>query len=201
MERGSMKTRISFLAAIVIFVWVGPLQAQLAPMAPLSPESPEGCQAFSQQVNEYWARVSADHEACLATHKADRPNEQPGSRTCSRSACQGLHDQLYSDFSLTGKTHQQMQRDDVAACYNTVREALKRQAQAQQEEAERKATRARDDEQRERQRIQADHANAQRPKASTAQQAQASKQVTNPPVLPKSQSPSEGAEHWKNREQ
>jgi hypothetical protein len=181
----SMKPNVLWmLVTSIILTSTLPLQAQLTPMAPLGPTSAEQCQAFSQQVNEYWARVSADHEACLASYKADRPNEHPGSLTCSRSACQGLHDQLHRDFSLTGKTHQQVQSDQVAACYNTVREVLRRQAQAQQEEAQRKATRereeadrkairARDEEQRERQKIQADRASAQKSKAAAAHQATA----------------------------
>lgn len=128
------------LVISVILMSPRPSQAQLlGPMAPIAPTSAEQCQAFSQQVNEYWARVNQEHQACLDSHKADRPSEQPGSRTCSRSACQGLHDELYSDSNLTGKTRQQLQRDSVTACYNTVREAQKKQAQAQ-EEANRKAT-------------------------------------------------------------
>lgn len=168
-----MKTRISFLAAIAIFGLVGPLQAQLAPTAPFGPTSAEQCQVFSRQVNEYWARVSADHEACLASHRADRSDEHPGSMTCSRSACQGLHGQLYGGFSLAGKTHQQVQQDDVSACYNTVREAQKEQARAQQEEADRKTARAHEEKQRERQKLQPDSASAQKSKAAAAQQAAA----------------------------
>ncbi len=188
-----MRTDLVALAALAIFGCAGPLQAQLAPTAPFSPASAEQCQAFSQQVNQYWARVSADHEACLDSHKADRPNEHPGSLTCSRSACQGLHDQLYSNFSLTGKTHQQVQRDDVAACFNTVREALKRQAQAQQEEAarkaqsgreeaERKAIRTREEEHRECQKREADRVSAQKARTAAAQKAQAKSPTNNNPT-------------------
>jgi hypothetical protein len=186
-----MKPNLLWMLVISIILGSArPLQAQLAPMGPFGPTSNEECEAFSREVNQYWASINQKHEDCLASHKADKQNEQPSSRTCSRSACQGLHDQLYGDFGLTGKTHQQVQQDAVSACYNTAREALKRQAQAQQEETNRKATQAREEEQRERQKIQADHANAQTAKANTAQQAQTGKQVTNPAVLPKSQSPS-----------
>lgn len=153
--------------------FVANAHGQLSPMAPFAPTSNEQCQTFSQDVNRYWAKVNQEHEECLASHKADKPNEQPGSRTCSRSSCQWLHDQLYDTPPLlSGKTRQQQQREEVSACFNTVTEYLKRQAQAQREEADRKATRAREEEQRERQKIQADRASAQKSKAATAQKAQ-----------------------------
>jgi hypothetical protein len=83
---------------------------------------------------------------------------------------------------LTGKTHQQVQRDDVAACYNTVKEDLKRQAQAQQEEAERKAKREREEAQRESQKSQADRVSVEKSKAAIGQKPQAKTSTNSAPT-------------------
>ena len=164
-----MKNRILFILVFAIFGSVATAHAQLSPMAPLSPTTFQDCQDFSRQVDQFWAGVSSQHDACLAANKPDRPNEQTGSRQCSRSACQSLHDQLYGTLRLLGKTQQQDQRADVTACYNTVNEMLKREAQVRQEEQNRKAARARED-QRELQKKQVESSNAQKSKANEAHQ-------------------------------
>ena len=114
-------------------------------MAPLMPTSQAECQVFSHGVEQYSAEISRQHDACLATYKADRPNEQMNSGICSRSACQNLHDQLYGDLGLSVRR----ERAEISTCFNRVNEYLREQAQAQQqekqEEEDRKASEAADE--------------------------------------------------------
>jgi hypothetical protein len=95
--------------------------AQNAPwpiFAPSFPTSPGECQAFGAEIAKYTREAERAHNACLENHKADRPNERPDSRLCSRAPCQTLHDILFGNPLIqlsTGELNKQL-----AACNEQV---------------------------------------------------------------------------------
>jgi hypothetical protein len=125
---------IVFLVAVNFF---GFARAQVAPFAPISPRRPQECAAFAAQVDKYEAEINDQHERCLHPPgkeiKEDRPNLPPGSPLCSRSACQLLHDILYSDLLYP---YIKPLRKSVDACYDNVKQYLDRQAREKREAIE-----------------------------------------------------------------
>lgn len=171
-------------------------QAQLPPSSPFSPSDPKECQKFAADVERYAAEISKQHDQCLATHKADRPNEQPNSMTCSRSACQNWHDILYGDRIAQIKYY----RQQATTCNNQANEKIARQAREKQEEArieaqiKSDAERAQNDERESREAADRARSHAtpapQKSNASTesatTRAAVENKQVSSPRVLPNS---------------
>lgn len=105
-----------------------------APLFPLAPTEPRECQTFANDVQKYEAELTRQHEDCLKAGKEDRPNLPPNSPVCSRSACQILHDLLFSNISYTSVKvlHQR-----IDACYAQVKEYQDRQAAQKREAKER----------------------------------------------------------------
>lgn len=130
--------RLWSIALLIPCCWLGigtrtaRAQLPLAPNWPIAPTDPSQCAAFAADLDKYQAVVSNQHEECLKAGKADRPNEPSNSSICSRSACQVLHDILFSDYNYTAVKDL---RKRVDACYAQVKEYQDRQA-AQKREAE-----------------------------------------------------------------
>lgn len=130
--------------ALLILCRTSSMQAQLPPIGPLSPERPEQCQAFGAEVDRYAELISKEHEECLAAHKADRLERPDNSASCSRSACQNLHNNLYGNGVLSVKTS----RREVSECNRHVNEYLKHKAAEEKQEAERRDAARKKDEER-----------------------------------------------------
>jgi riboflavin biosynthesis pyrimidine reductase len=124
------------LGASFIYVWVAATaHAQIMPYVPSLPTAISECQSFSRDLAEYEAAYTQQHEECLASHKADHPDEAPGSPICSRSTCQYLHDYLFGDSYSSVKSLKQK----LSACYDAVREREVQAAKYREADAARNA--------------------------------------------------------------
>jgi hypothetical protein len=191
---------VTILSAVCFWITIdaGSARAQFAPNPPFSPSDPNQCQTFAADVQKYDTAASRQHEECLKAGKEDRPNLPPNSPTCSRYACQRLHDILFSDFPYTSLKDL---RKRVDVCYAEVKEHLDRQAHEKQQEDERKTAekqgeerRARDNQNRTE--TQTSQAQADSPLSSDVlarnearKPSAATNQQTNAQVLPKSPPP------------
>jgi hypothetical protein len=95
------------------------------------PTKVEQCSAFAKETNDFFSRMVAEHEQCLAQHESDQ-KETAGGIKCSRSACQRLHDFVYGG-------EQRTVREAVDKCYADVREATERQKKLEAERLAREA--------------------------------------------------------------
>jgi len=115
----------------------------------MQPTDVSQCQSFSRDLDAYEAAYTKQHAECLASNKADRPDEAPGSPTCSRSTCQYLHDYLFGDSWQSVKSLKQK----LPECYASVKKNQAEAARRAQEEADDEA------QQKEQQKQDADQAN------------------------------------------
>jgi hypothetical protein len=113
-----------------------PARAQLLPSPPTwptSPTEPQQCADFAAELDKYQAEVSRQHQDCLHAGKEDMPNQPADSLICSRSACQILHDILFSQAMYTDV---KVLRQKVESCYSEVREHQERRGREKRESSE-----------------------------------------------------------------
>jgi hypothetical protein len=113
--------------------------AQALPIAPAWPTEDSQCESFNRDLDAYEAAYVQKHAECLASNKADNPDETSSDSTvCSRSACQYLHDELFADSSISVKTLKR----ELPKCYERVRENQAEAAREEERAAKRKANEA-----------------------------------------------------------
>ena len=111
------------------------LSAQYTPVSPIAPTDPRQCSDLRAAWDALQQQKSAQHQACLDAN-AKAPSNPVG--TCSRAACQSLHDEAFGDRIRKWADY------EVDYCNKQVDAYQKRRAlleeQKRREEAERERT-------------------------------------------------------------